>query len=716
MQTYGHCRAILGLLFAAVVAVEGSELSSLVNIIKRTSNPQALANNLLEQAQSNSGLSASCDGQYGPHLGTTLKCKECILPVLHGLIEQLAKIKKTLWAERKKFNTKATAACTSKPPSSRHDAYTKCCASNFGGGYRPLGFTGCAKKTIEITNMQRTELQLSTDLQFPARHNTPRWYGPAHARTINQCCDTGSVCYNNEYRYSRHLLALQSKTSSAFRNYHHQQMLISALNSGITVREMEISSFITDIEKICKHKTCKWTAAASVQCIRLDIDTYVHSCVSGHLLDQWAKGNATLTQTTRQTTHLHTTQTVLKKVIDLVKTKEQPKSRANAAASASNNGAAVVESIQLLEQSKTLQGASLISNMAIDQATELIQSATAAGSSTNWVQVIFLLNELLGKVKDQYTKHLNYAKSLQGASARETFERVTEIKSYSRGVSAKQAEIGTLHGRKGTAQSSSAMFKQLETDGRSEYGKYWKLRELNTQKCQSTLSYYDAEEVARSRELLILRKAISILQLLNCHSSYLDMTRRPTPLSRTPTPVPSPFPTASPTLLHTFAPTSAQPIFTKAPTPVAGDCAAGTYKFKAKVFGAKKASYGVPAYMNGATFKIKATKAGACQTLTTVHKVRQGNNVGGSHFTFVDVYVRHAYRCCGASDSFHGSIAVTDGKVQGVIHDLCSSIVKQCDLFSDNMEMVGSPHAVSQNSESGASPADLNAYLSTGAY
>merc|ERR1711865_1329028 len=120
---------------------------------------------------------------------------------------------------------------------------------------------------------------------------------------------------------------------------------------------------------------------------------------------------------------------------------------------------------------------------------------------------------------------------------------------------------------------------------------------------------------------------------------------------------------------------------------------------------------GVPMYMQTATFEIKETAAGGCQTLTTTHNVKQGVVDGGAQNEFVDVSVRHAYRCCGLTGRYYGGIAITNGQYLGSNHELCSSTVNQCGLFADNMEMIGVSHVVSANTETGASPLDLDAYV-----
>merc|ERR1711865_433742 len=182
---------------------------------------------------------------------------------------------------------------------------------------------------------------------------------------------------------------------------------------------------------------------------------------------------------------------------------------------------------------------------------------------------------------------------------------------------------------------------------RKEWVQAWKTREINTQKCQDYMVYYDNELQEDVKELLVLKKAIDIIKHIKCDD--LIKSRSPTPV---PTPVPTPAPriTPSPTPVPTPVPT---PNPTTPPTPVptpARGCAGGSYYFQSKVFGVDNARYNVPAYAKGVKYTIMAAKAGECQKIETTHAGTYRQQMGGKM-----IRMFHYYKCCGDSGLFYGS-------------------------------------------------------------
>jgi len=650
------------------------------------------------------------------------------------LLKKLESVKVTLWKESASLATKAAGVCTDKPPAKRAGGEAKCCTKIGHRSYTPTGFSQCAKaKTFDPVGSYQTDT------------------GPldwTHSTMIKDCCiikgNTPSQCWTNEWYYTSQLVHYNQTTADSKAQITATQALIDAVTATLAQRETDINAYKTSLKTMCLRKVpVNYASFSGVDCSSKWPD-----CTSGKIVDQNVSCTKTIDNAKHNGDSMIASVNVIKKVWQWLAPPGTSwlapaagggtvllTASANAAgtstlfsgtnthrtSTSSSYSAAdptvapsiapistVVSMVSMLETAKTH---SAIANAGLDEAIQLIETASAAtrslggnAGSAMWIKVETLLKKLLTKLVEAQDKMYTFAKTVRAECDKQCRADISEYNVLVTTKEAYQAQKGQAQKDKASHIILKSHYQDVVSNTADQYANTIKLREMNVEKCINYQSYFDVETVTRTNELLVLKKAIDIILHISC------TTTAPTPAPTVKaTDSPTAYPTANPTSTPTGYPT---PMVTQTaqPTPAPlSHCNSGEWKYRDGVFDANtddktKLQFEIPGYMKGLTYKLPQTAVGSCVKVVTEHD----NEVYGTYSLKGVASISHYYRCC-PDGKFYGSIGLAPTTPVAVpaccsANGACNSLITAaltnvpnlctapsadyCGMFGSNLELV----------------------------
>jgi len=179
-----------------IAASSASTLTSenVLLALKVEGNPETLAANLLQTSVSDkSKADASCAKKTGYE-----HCADCAMPAIKTLVNELVKVKDTVWQAQKDMAANANTVCDKDAPANRAGGAAKCCsASATTSAYQAAGYAMCSAGST----FSPADDAAVADVENVKYSNLKGFYYDSKTRPssmVADCCHTGSTCHIND--------------------------------------------------------------------------------------------------------------------------------------------------------------------------------------------------------------------------------------------------------------------------------------------------------------------------------------------------------------------------------------------------------------------------------------------------------------------------------------------------------------------------------------
>jgi hypothetical protein len=686
----------------------GMSRSDVFKALKASNNdPEALATSLLQYGQASDTRDAGdCANMTGYE-----HCTKCAMPSIQNLVTSLFAVQTEVWTDQKTVADQAASVCNAAFPADRYGGNAKCCAAaTTASKYAPSGFAGCTADTFSPESTVPVALSSGSvgeaDASSNLKYNVDRgFYFEASGTVrpsslIQDCCTSTSTCRANEKTLSADVATAVAELNSANEGIEAAIANKQATTMQIELQQSKLDRTNAGIRKIClatNHVDAVFTpSTTTTTTMPIDGDTTAQiaakcpgDCQVKTIVDRQAARKVKISAHKAATKK---TREVIKDVIKWLDADSNGNGDGDARHIFDNrnntrdggnflkNGVANADgfdsSLALLE-SAAAQTTNADALASLKQATSLLQGVGrdgGTGTGGGIAKVIELLNQILEDFANQINQLDTYSTQMDT-------EEDTELSNLRGQIVNLEAERTAAISQELTLQNSISAFStdfsakhDTVNTKMSAWTIAYKSREANANKCKNFMTFFDAETLVNTEELLVLKKAIDIIKHITCGTSQAPTaapTAFPTVVASAASGAPTAFPTRSPTAAPT-APPSANAL--------ANDvgCGAGSYRFLAKVY-SDPARFSVPSYTDGIRYALAAGTPDSCQLIKTSH-----TNVEGAVQT-----IDHQYKCCGGNDgvagSFYGAVSYDSVQADG---SLCGAdVTDHCGLFGANMYM-----------------------------
>lgn len=558
--------------------------------------------------------------QTSAAIGDTNDCKTMVT-MKNSLIGHLEKLQVGFFKELSTLKTKSESVCTAQAVDKRSKP-SVCCPnlSSFKAGYFiPKGYastctSGNAQTFSPIGDYKLDPLNLLATSKSVTMLKLKFQGNGKHSSMVSDCCSfrssTPSTCYKNEYYYSHSIDTEIASMVSETAAINQADAKIAAAKEYIKnlkdlkVRDIQTMKGICDNESVrangaaggnnnfnfmavniatkgCQCATATCTAAEVAACT-----TTVNTCRIGSVVqDKFKSCIKEYGLTINNAETITQSIAVVDKVIELVNGLTTlantpvggPHSYKPKTPDASKD---VSLAVALLEKSHS---PSAVASAAISEVTTLIEQNSAAlvkPCPVNQVciktKIIDLIKQIRAKLVKSQVDIRSYASKMRTGCATTAKEQLDLFNIAVKKYEERRTETATQYANIQTAIGASSTAETNRGEAQVKRNANLRLREMNSEKCMNYLNFFDNEIIMRTHELMVLKKAMEIIQTMACHKSgTVAPTAYPTQIpptaqpTRTPTAYPTSVPTFTPTAFPTTQPTDAPTNVAATPAPTA---------------------------------------------------------------------------------------------------------------------------------------------------
>jgi hypothetical protein len=209
-------------------------------------NPEALATHLLQtSAADTTNADPNCAEKTGYE-----HCTDCAMPAIDTLVEELVKVKDTVWTAQQDMAGNANTVCDKDAPADREGGAAKCCsASGTTSTYEPAGFNECTGGST--FSPADTVVPAAADVKF---NNLNGYYYDAGTPSsmIDDCCSRTSDCHTNDVTIAAALTQSETLLNSLHADRAAKQQKIDSVSIEVTLEATKITAHRAEIQKVCE--------------------------------------------------------------------------------------------------------------------------------------------------------------------------------------------------------------------------------------------------------------------------------------------------------------------------------------------------------------------------------------------------------------------------------------------------------------------------------
>jgi hypothetical protein len=430
-------------------------------------------------------------------------CTDCAMPAINTLVDELVKVKDTVWTAQQTMATNANTVCDKDTPADREGGAAKCCsASGTTSTYDPAGFNGCtAGSTFSPSD---TAVPLAADVKY---NNVKGYYYDAGTPSsmIDDCCSRTSDCHTNDAMLAAALTQSETLLNTLHSDRAAKQQKIDSVSIEVSMEGTKITQHRADIRKVCTLATdATHDADANLGVFGVDpIDTWPTTLTSAKAICTGGQIKRIVdAEVSRQTkldgdaVSFGQTIAVIEKVVVWLETDGgtsifQNNEHTDAptvpgaittapAATAAPSNTTPTAMVSLLE-STAKSTTNTEAKQALAKAAQLVQGS--ASDVRGAAAVISLLKQILGDMESSKAKILTYKTTSQAEADGQVTNLVSLIANSKAKRDSAMKHKAQLEGSvAGYTQDVTTKTGEIATEQQSWVLKYQQ-RELNSQKC-----------------------------------------------------------------------------------------------------------------------------------------------------------------------------------------------------------------------------------------